>query len=200
MAVPTSDWSAGCHLLLQVNKRLIYFINAVDAFKYLQVNTWFYYLSGLKYMLSERFYVCRSSDTTQACKQGRSATIRLRCSPTVSAKDHVTLPGYFKLLIQQVSSFYTCIIFSSHILHQRMSSLWLNCGLISPSSFKIVKANQSVFFLQQLLRRNVRRLFFPLSVAEPARVSTLHQRALQRDRQCLYPGNTGNAFTAMDTA
>uniref|UniRef100_A0A8C4NMI3 Endosome-lysosome associated apoptosis and autophagy regulator 1 n=1 Tax=Dicentrarchus labrax TaxID=13489 RepID=A0A8C4NMI3_DICLA len=39
------------------------------------------------------FDVFRSSETTQACKQGRSAAIRLRCNPTVTAKDLITLPS-----------------------------------------------------------------------------------------------------------
>uniref|UniRef100_A0AAQ5ZNW6 MRH domain-containing protein n=1 Tax=Amphiprion ocellaris TaxID=80972 RepID=A0AAQ5ZNW6_AMPOC len=39
------------------------------------------------------FDVSRSSDTTQACKKGRSAAIRLRCNPSVTAKDHITLPS-----------------------------------------------------------------------------------------------------------
>lgn len=42
--------------------------------------------------LSTLYYACRSSETTQACKHGRSTTIRLRCDPTVTAKDHITLP------------------------------------------------------------------------------------------------------------
>uniref|UniRef100_A0A8D3DHT3 Endosome-lysosome associated apoptosis and autophagy regulator 1 n=1 Tax=Scophthalmus maximus TaxID=52904 RepID=A0A8D3DHT3_SCOMX len=37
--------------------------------------------------------VSRSSETTQTCKQGRSATIRLRCDPALTAKDHITLPS-----------------------------------------------------------------------------------------------------------
>lgn len=36
----------------------------------------------------------RSSETTLACKQGRAATIRLRCNPAVTAKDLITLPRY----------------------------------------------------------------------------------------------------------
>lgn len=36
----------------------------------------------------------RSSETTQACKQGRSATVRLRCNPTVTTKNLITLPRY----------------------------------------------------------------------------------------------------------
>ncbi|TNN82881.1 UPF0577 protein [Liparis tanakae] len=35
----------------------------------------------------------KSSETTQACKHGRSATIRLRCSPSVTDKDHITMPS-----------------------------------------------------------------------------------------------------------
>lgn len=41
--------------------------------------------------------VSRSSETTQACKQGRSTTIRLRCNPTVTSKDLITLPRYLSL-------------------------------------------------------------------------------------------------------
>ncbi|KAK2851332.1 hypothetical protein Q5P01_007608 [Channa striata] len=36
----------------------------------------------------------KSSETTQACKQGRSATVILRCNSTVTAKDHITLPSH----------------------------------------------------------------------------------------------------------
>uniref|UniRef100_A0A674EK25 Endosome-lysosome associated apoptosis and autophagy regulator 1 n=1 Tax=Salmo trutta TaxID=8032 RepID=A0A674EK25_SALTR len=32
-------------------------------------------------------------ETTQACKKGRTTTIRLRCDPTVTGKDQITLPG-----------------------------------------------------------------------------------------------------------
>uniref|UniRef100_H2UWY3 Endosome-lysosome associated apoptosis and autophagy regulator 1 n=1 Tax=Takifugu rubripes TaxID=31033 RepID=H2UWY3_TAKRU len=34
-----------------------------------------------------------SSESTLACKEGRSATVRLRCNPTVTAKDLITLPS-----------------------------------------------------------------------------------------------------------
>uniref|UniRef100_A0A672JED9 MRH domain-containing protein n=1 Tax=Salarias fasciatus TaxID=181472 RepID=A0A672JED9_SALFA len=35
----------------------------------------------------------KSSDVTQACKQGRAAAVRLRCNPAVTATDHITLPS-----------------------------------------------------------------------------------------------------------
>ncbi|CAJ1085315.1 endosome/lysosome-associated apoptosis and autophagy regulator 1 [Xyrichtys novacula] len=35
----------------------------------------------------------KSSETTQGCKQGRTATVRLRCNPSVAAKDLITLPS-----------------------------------------------------------------------------------------------------------
>lgn len=38
--------------------------------------------------------ISRSSETTLACKEGRSATVRLRCNPAVAAKDLITLPRY----------------------------------------------------------------------------------------------------------
>uniref|UniRef100_A0A6Q2Z625 MRH domain-containing protein n=1 Tax=Esox lucius TaxID=8010 RepID=A0A6Q2Z625_ESOLU len=34
-----------------------------------------------------------SCETTQTCKKGRATTIRLRCDPTVTAKDQITLPS-----------------------------------------------------------------------------------------------------------
>ncbi|KAG7519937.1 hypothetical protein JOB18_019311 [Solea senegalensis] len=43
--------------------------------------------------LPDVIFYYKSSKVTQACKQGRSATIRLRCEPTVTAKDHITLPS-----------------------------------------------------------------------------------------------------------
>ncbi|XP_028265499.1 UPF0577 protein KIAA1324 isoform X2 [Parambassis ranga] len=43
--------------------------------------------------LPDVIFYYKSSDTTQACKHGRSASIRLRCNPTVTAKDHITLPS-----------------------------------------------------------------------------------------------------------
>uniref|UniRef100_A0A667ZZK5 Endosome-lysosome associated apoptosis and autophagy regulator 1 n=1 Tax=Myripristis murdjan TaxID=586833 RepID=A0A667ZZK5_9TELE len=43
--------------------------------------------------LPDVIFYYRSSETTQACKHGRSTTIRLRCDPTVTAKDHITLPS-----------------------------------------------------------------------------------------------------------
>uniref|UniRef100_UPI0037E7B555 endosome/lysosome-associated apoptosis and autophagy regulator 1 n=1 Tax=Semicossyphus pulcher TaxID=241346 RepID=UPI0037E7B555 len=43
--------------------------------------------------LPDVIFYYKSSETTQACKQGRSATIRLRCNPTVTAHDLITLPS-----------------------------------------------------------------------------------------------------------
>nr|XP_020503966.1 UPF0577 protein KIAA1324 homolog [Labrus bergylta] len=43
--------------------------------------------------LPDVIFYYRSSETTQACKQGRSATVRLRCNPTVTAEDLITLPS-----------------------------------------------------------------------------------------------------------
>uniref|UniRef100_A0A3Q3VQ33 MRH domain-containing protein n=1 Tax=Mola mola TaxID=94237 RepID=A0A3Q3VQ33_MOLML len=43
--------------------------------------------------LPDVIFYFRSSETTQACKQGRSATVRLRCNPTVTATDLITLPS-----------------------------------------------------------------------------------------------------------
>ncbi|XP_028309712.1 UPF0577 protein KIAA1324 [Gouania willdenowi] len=43
--------------------------------------------------LPDVIFYYRSSDVTQACKQGRAATIRLRCNPTVTIKDHIKLPS-----------------------------------------------------------------------------------------------------------
>ncbi|KAL1020751.1 hypothetical protein UPYG_G00004170 [Umbra pygmaea] len=43
--------------------------------------------------LPDVIFYYRSSDTTQACKKGRSTTIRLRCDPAVTANDHITLPS-----------------------------------------------------------------------------------------------------------
>ncbi|KAM9342750.1 endosome/lysosome-associated apoptosis and autophagy regulator 1 [Pholidichthys leucotaenia] len=45
--------------------------------------------SGLKDII----FFFKSGDTTQACKRGRSATIRLRCNPIMTTKDHITLPS-----------------------------------------------------------------------------------------------------------
>ncbi|KAK5894556.1 hypothetical protein CesoFtcFv8_011238 [Champsocephalus esox] len=43
--------------------------------------------------LPDVIFYYKSSETTQACKEGRSATIRLRCNPTVTAEDHIMLPS-----------------------------------------------------------------------------------------------------------
>lgn len=43
-------------------------------------------------LLDVIFYY-KSSDKTQACNQGRAATVRMRCNPTVSAKDQITTPS-----------------------------------------------------------------------------------------------------------
>ncbi|XP_074537855.1 endosome/lysosome-associated apoptosis and autophagy regulator 1 [Halichoeres trimaculatus] len=43
--------------------------------------------------LSDVIFYYKSSETTQACKEGRSATVRLRCNPAVTAKDLITLPS-----------------------------------------------------------------------------------------------------------
>lgn len=51
----------------------------------------------------------------------------------------------------------------------------------------------SGFLLQKLFRGDLWWLYVPLSLGEPACLSTLHQKPLQRDCQCLHPGNTGTA-------
>ncbi|XP_019716362.1 UPF0577 protein KIAA1324 [Hippocampus comes] len=43
--------------------------------------------------LPDVIFYYKSTETTQACKGGRSATIRLRCEPAMSAVDHITLPS-----------------------------------------------------------------------------------------------------------
>ncbi|XP_032429216.1 UPF0577 protein KIAA1324 [Xiphophorus hellerii] len=43
--------------------------------------------------LPDVIFYYKSSDTTQACKQGRSATVRLRCNPTANIEDLITLPS-----------------------------------------------------------------------------------------------------------
>uniref|UniRef100_A0A673N9Q7 UPF0577 protein KIAA1324-like n=1 Tax=Sinocyclocheilus rhinocerous TaxID=307959 RepID=A0A673N9Q7_9TELE len=43
--------------------------------------------------LPDVMFYYRSRETTQACKNGRSASIRLRCDPTVTLKNHVFLPS-----------------------------------------------------------------------------------------------------------
>ncbi|XP_029478661.1 endosome/lysosome-associated apoptosis and autophagy regulator 1 [Oncorhynchus nerka] len=43
--------------------------------------------------LPDVIFYYRSSETTQACKKGRTTTIRLRCDPTVTGKDQITLPS-----------------------------------------------------------------------------------------------------------
>ncbi|XP_041655541.1 endosome/lysosome-associated apoptosis and autophagy regulator 1 [Cheilinus undulatus] len=43
--------------------------------------------------LPDVIFYYKSSETTQTCKHGRSATVRLRCNPTVTSKDLITLPS-----------------------------------------------------------------------------------------------------------
>ncbi|KAM9829175.1 endosome/lysosome-associated apoptosis and autophagy regulator 1 [Syngnathus typhle] len=43
--------------------------------------------------LPDLIFYFRSAETTQACKRGRTATIRLRCDPSMSAKDLITPPS-----------------------------------------------------------------------------------------------------------
>ncbi|XP_062283027.1 endosome/lysosome-associated apoptosis and autophagy regulator 1 [Scomber scombrus] len=43
--------------------------------------------------LPDVIFYYKSREATQACKRGRSATIRLRCDPTMNVKDHITLPS-----------------------------------------------------------------------------------------------------------
>ncbi|XP_055014789.1 endosome/lysosome-associated apoptosis and autophagy regulator 1-like [Boleophthalmus pectinirostris] len=43
--------------------------------------------------LPDVIFYYRSTDKTQACKQGRAATVRMRCNPAVSAKDQITTPS-----------------------------------------------------------------------------------------------------------
>ncbi|CAL8368427.1 unnamed protein product [Lota lota] len=44
--------------------------------------------------LPDVIFYYRSSEMTQACKQGRSTTIRMRCDPTVTARHQISLPSY----------------------------------------------------------------------------------------------------------
>ncbi|KAL6119742.1 elapor1 [Pungitius sinensis] len=44
-------------------------------------------------VLPDVIFYYKSSETTQACKQGRSGAIRLRCDPSVTEKDLITLPS-----------------------------------------------------------------------------------------------------------
>uniref|UniRef100_A0A8C5ADR3 Endosome-lysosome associated apoptosis and autophagy regulator 1 n=1 Tax=Gadus morhua TaxID=8049 RepID=A0A8C5ADR3_GADMO len=43
--------------------------------------------------LPDVIFYYRASETTQACKQGRSTTIRMRCDPTVTASHQISLPS-----------------------------------------------------------------------------------------------------------
>ncbi|XP_062398096.1 endosome/lysosome-associated apoptosis and autophagy regulator 1 isoform X2 [Sardina pilchardus] len=43
--------------------------------------------------LPDVIFYYRGSETTQACKKGRSTTIRLRCDPSVTGNDLITLPS-----------------------------------------------------------------------------------------------------------
>lgn len=100
----------------------------------------------LKYVGTEDLYsprvwdVSRSTETTQTCKRGRSATIRLRCNPTVTVKDHITLPRYFTLLLSSIFdhsdniSYNILILFSTTVTVQRgrvMVVLSTFCGRAS---------------------------------------------------------------------
>lgn len=89
--------AAGCHILLQVSTcfqwyilMLLLCLPTLNSTQYLsdflQIDLWCYVLliNGVN----------RSRETTQACKNGRSTSIRLRCDPTVTVKDHVSLPRY----------------------------------------------------------------------------------------------------------
>lgn len=136
----------------------------------------------------------RSSETTQACKRGRSATVRLRCNPTQAAKDLITLPRY------PVSAFDLKGAIKAQHLAQHVSVLQQikvkkKRGRVEASErFDNPVKQSSVFFfsLQQLLGGNVRRLHLPLPVGEPARMSALHQKQLQGDCQRVHTGNPGS--------
>nr|XP_004558730.2 UPF0577 protein KIAA1324 homolog [Maylandia zebra] len=43
--------------------------------------------------LPDVLFYYKSSDATQSCQQGRSATVRMRCDPTVTAKNRIMLPS-----------------------------------------------------------------------------------------------------------
>lgn len=43
--------------------------------------------------LPDVIFYYKSSDATQSCKQGRSATVRMRCDPTVTTKNRIMLPS-----------------------------------------------------------------------------------------------------------
>ncbi|XP_029012916.1 endosome/lysosome-associated apoptosis and autophagy regulator 1 [Betta splendens] len=74
--------------------------------------------------LPDVIFYYKSSETTQACKQGRSATIRLRCSPTVTANDRITMPSN--------CSEGTCDGCSFHFLWQSQHA----CPLCTKSHYK----------------------------------------------------------------
>lgn len=82
--------------------------------------------------------VSRSSETTQACKQGRSTTVRLRCNPTVTAKDLITPPRYLSL---GPSSTFDL----TRVVHSNISFDTLLCYNRSKMSHKL-RLHQAVWF------------------------------------------------------
>uniref|UniRef100_A0A7N6FB56 MRH domain-containing protein n=1 Tax=Anabas testudineus TaxID=64144 RepID=A0A7N6FB56_ANATE len=88
------EWERGQRLCLSVH-----FINSVLSCEGVTTDTTLGGISSPHGLfpatsgLPDVIFYYKSSETTQACKEGRSATIRLRCSPTVTAKDHITMPS-----------------------------------------------------------------------------------------------------------
>ncbi|RVE70455.1 hypothetical protein OJAV_G00064830 [Oryzias javanicus] len=76
--------------------------------------------------LPDVIFYYRSSDTTQACKQGRSATIRLRCNPAIAAKNYILLPSN--------CSEGTCDGCTFHFLWQSQHA----CPLCTKNHYKVI--------------------------------------------------------------
>lgn len=77
----------GRYLMMTICLIRKYHLQSKTALEYV---TWWKFRPYCRHV----YDVLRSSETTQACKQGRSAAIRLRCNPTVTTKDLIMLPRY----------------------------------------------------------------------------------------------------------
>ncbi|XP_065103054.1 endosome/lysosome-associated apoptosis and autophagy regulator 1 [Paramisgurnus dabryanus] len=96
--------------------------------------------------LPDVIFYYRSRETTQACKSGRSTSIRLRCDPTVTLKEHISFPSN--------CSEGTCDGCSFHFLWRSQHA----CPLCSERNFKEIESaciqgiQRTTYVWQQPLR------------------------------------------------
>lgn len=127
--IPCTIWSAWCHILLSVRSETNW-KQAAGTVKELQ---WKLVIN----LVCHSFCIFRASETTQACKNGRSTSIRLRCDPTVTAMDQISLPRYAAEFWNKSSENQQTNCHEHRNL-RKCNPVLLNCGVIVADSAKLL--------------------------------------------------------------